>query len=209
MCNRYSILSKPEALRQAFNADRVIYTRGGYILPAPFFPSSTVPVIRQSPDIRELVDVPWGIPKGPHLATNARDDKVATTWRWYMHRRVVFPISQAIEPHYPQRSLYGEAIGKCQWWALSSATTPLLAVAGIAEFNFTGVAMFTTKGIGRYAEIHNKKPDDPRMPVFLTSQGEIDAWLDPDVGYEDARLLLKPPAEDFDLHAAPLPAEAS
>ncbi|MEM8783794.1 MAG: hypothetical protein AAGE65_13195 [Planctomycetota bacterium] len=53
----------------------------------------------------------------------------------------------------------------------------------------------TSRAEGNAAEVHNKKPDDPRMVAFLTEPKDADRCLSRDAGPDDVLDLLKPPPE--------------
>lgn len=55
--------------------------------------------------------------------------------------------------------------------------------------------MMTCRAEGVAAEVHNNKPDDPRMVVFLPDAEAVSAWLNPEAKFDDVRNLLNhPPA---------------
>ena len=188
MCNRYQVRVSARQIRGAFGVTREPFQPE----PGEYFPGSTVPIIRAVDGGRELAGVEWGIPLGKHRVTNSRDDKLDRTWGRFLSRRVVFPLSRAVEWRYPL-DLFGRAGGKPRPWVLYPADESIAAVAGIAAADDAGVSMMTCRAEGIAAEVHNKKPDDPRMVVFLTDPADVSRWLDPDAGGDDVMDLFKPP----------------
>jgi putative SOS response-associated peptidase YedK len=194
MCSRYHLRARPGDLKQAFDVHRFAFEQFKDI---EYFPGSTVPILRAAADgQREIIGLDWGIRLGRHRVTNSRDDKIERTWKRFMHRRVVFPLSRAVEWRYPL-DMFGQPTGKPRPWVLYPADESVAAVAGIAAPDDQGVSMMTCQATGLAAEVHNKNPDDPRMVVFLTEQADITRWLDHDVTPADAATLLKPPPEGW------------
>lgn len=191
MCANYQLKSSAEKLMEKLGPGILTFTPDGDIIGGNYFPKSTVPIVHADAGERTLAEAQWGIDLGRFHVTNSRDDKVGRTWKRYMGRRVVFPMNRAIEWKYPL--VDGKAKGKPKQWALYPADESLAVVAGIASKDYAGVSMMTCRANGIAAEVHNKKPDDPRMVVFLTESNDVDAWLDPDRDYEDVADLLKPP----------------
>jgi putative SOS response-associated peptidase YedK len=193
MCNRYQLRASAQQIRTTFG---LTSERFEIATPAEYFPGSIVPVIRAANGGRELAGVEWGIPLGKHRVTNSRDDKVDRTWGRFMSRRVVFPLSRAVEWRYPL-DMFGQPTGKPKPWVLFPADESVAAIAGIAAADDAGVSMMTCTAAGIAADVHNKKPDDPRMVVFLTEPDEVARWLDPDLGAGDVVDLLKPPPDGW------------
>lgn len=198
MCNRYQLRTSASEVAHLFGVTREAVED---LIPSEYFPDSSVPIVKTADDTRELAPATWGIRLGKHRVTNSRDDKVGSTWRRFMHRRVVFPMSMAVEWRYPL-DLYGQPTGKPAPWSLYPADESVAAVAGIA-CGGGDVSMMTCRAAGIAAEVHNKIPDDPRMVVFLAETADVDRWLDPDVDADDAMKLLRP-APDGWLAAEPL-----
>lgn len=193
MCNRYQVRASAKQIRQAFGVTSELFEPAN---PAEYFPGSTVPIIRAADGGRELAGVEWGIPLGKHRVTNSRDDKIDRTWGRFMSRRVVFPLSRAVEWRYPL-DMFGQPTGKPKPWVLYPADESIAAIAGIAAADDAGVSMMTCRATGIAAEVHNKKPDDPRMVVFLTEPNDIERWLDPDADADNVADLLKPPPDGW------------
>lgn len=203
MCHHYTLKTKTQLMREAFSIGRVLFTPHGDVIDAEYRPSATVPVIRQGsdPGSRELVPATWGIEMSVGRVMNSRDDRAHTTWRRFVERRVVFPVSRAVEPKYKvTRGLFGAPVvdgSASEPWALFPKDGSVAAVAGIAGPGMATVSMFTTAANKEYAEVHNKNPDDPRMVAFLMGPDEVDAWLDVDRSFGDVRGLLRPAPEGY------------
>jgi len=191
MCNRYQLQATSDGISRAFSLKDLAPDAP---LRGEFFPGKTVPVARQGGDGRELAGAEWGIRLGKHQVTNSRDDKIESTWGRFLDRRVVFPLSRAVEWHY-DLDMYGEPTGKPKPWVLYPADESIAAIAGIAGGG--GVSMMTCRATGIAAEVHNKHPADPRMIVFLTEPEEVERWLDPDAGEDDVVDLLKSPQDGW------------
>lgn len=199
MCAHYQLKTDRQKLLEAFGIHRDLFLPSGDVINSEYFPGRQVPMIRQGPDqfSRDLVPAVWGIDIGkPRLTFNSRDDRANTVWQRFLERRVVIPLSMAIEPHYRSTpSLFGPPVAADappEEWALFPIDGSLAAVAGIAGPDMACVSMFTTLGTGKYAEVHNKNPNDPRMLAFLAEPEDVDAWLDVDRTFKDVRQLLRP-----------------
>ncbi len=188
MCNRYQLTATPAAVRDAFSANP---TQPRLDFGREFYPGSAVPIIRTADAGRELAGAEWGISLGKHRVTNSRDDKLNIWGRFMGSGRVVMPLSRAVEWRYPI-DLLGQSHGKPAPWLLFPADESIAAIAAIQDRD-GGVSMMTTRATGIAAEVHNKKPDDPRMVVFLTEPQDVQRWLDPAAGRDDVVDLLRPP----------------
>ncbi len=187
MCIRYQLRGSVRRVREVFGVSRGLFEP---TLPAEYFPTQKVPVVRAGERGRELVGMTWGIELGRRRVTNSREDKLSSTWRRFVGRRVVFPVSRAVEWHY-ELDLLGEATGKPRPWAIERADGELSAVAGIASVE--AVSMVTCPGAGLYRDVHNKDPQDPRMVSYLVEPDDVARWLDPTLPFEAVRSLIKPP----------------
>jgi putative SOS response-associated peptidase YedK len=189
MCNRYQLRASIDDIRHSFGVTRETYQP---TLPGEFFPGSTIPIIKAAGDGRELAEADWGIQLGKYRVTNSRDDKLQT-WGRFMSRRVIIPLNRAVEYRYPI-DLLGQPNGKPTPWVLYPADESIAAIAGISDQD-GAVSMMTTKATGLAAEVHNKKPADPRIVVFLTEPKDVKRWLDPEAGRDDVVDLLRPPPD--------------
>ena len=211
MCNRYQLRSSSQQVRQTFGVTVELFEPE---YPSEYYPGRTVPVISPGDDGgRTLAPAAWGIPLGKHRVTNARDDKLGSTWKRFTTRRVVFPLDAAIEYHY-RLDLLGQPTGKPTPYAITRADGELSAIAGFASQPLgegpvdaddpaAAVTMLTCPGNDLYADVHNKNPDDPRMLVYLVEPEDVSAWLDPDRPFDELRDLVRPAPAGW-LTAAPL-----
>jgi hypothetical protein len=62
--------------------------------------------------------------------------------------------------------------------------------------------MMTCRANQFWSQIHNAKPDDPRMVCFLLDSQSIADWLDADQSYEAVNRLLRPLPDAEDLLVA-------
>jgi len=182
---------------------RVGHNRAAVYAPlSAIFPGHTAPVVRSADDgDRELVMMSWGfvLPQKDRAAkrvTNARDVKVRTSGFWRSsleERRCLVPVSSFSEPK-------GRSPAVWHWFGLDEARTPF-AFAGIWR-SFKG----RLKSDGEAVELQTYafltttpnavvKPVHPsRMPVMLSSEDEMDVWLEGSP--EEAFALARPFADD-------------
>ena len=172
MCNRYQLRSSIKSIRQAFGVTQELFEPS---LPAEYFPGSTVPVIRSAKGGRELVKAEWGIMLGKHRVTNSRDDKIGRTWGRYMSRRVVLPLSRAVEWKYPL-DLFGQPRGKPQPWVLYPADEGVAAIAAIADLSGGGHQHDdhpSYRHCGRGSQQEPRRPEDDRLPHRAAGGGTV------------------------------------
>lgn len=186
MCNLYSITKGQAAIAALF---RVARDRTGN-LPSMtgVFPDYAAPIVRMGVEGRELVMARWGMPS-PVFALKGRTTDTGVTnvrnassphWRrWLGQRnRCVVPFTSFSEY---ETTLDSKKVPV--WFALDESR-PLAAFAGIWT-NWTCVrktkegevtcdlyAFLTTDPNAEVAPVHPKA-----MPVILTTQEDIDTWL--------------------------------
>lgn len=186
MCNLYS-LSKGQAA--IIEMTRAMVDRTGNMPPLPgIYPDYQAPIVRNTPEGRELSYARWGMPspafalKGRNSdpgVTNVRNVKSPHWRRWLdVPSRCVVPFTSFAEPE----TLPG---GRKQnaWFALSP-DRPLAVFAGIWT-RWTSVrkvkegetvndlfAFLTTEPNAEVGAIHPKA-----MPVILTTPEDIERWL--------------------------------
>lgn len=183
MCNLYSI-TKGQAAIVAWT--RAMRDTTGNLPPLPgVFPDYLAPIVRNAPDgVRELAMARWGMPGplafGGAPITNIRNTK-SPHWRGWLkpQNRCVVPFTSFCE--------YADTKPRKTptWFALDEAR-PLAFFAGIWTA-WTGVrgtkanpvegvhqlfGFLTTDANSEVGTIHPKA-----MPVILTSQDEIEAWM--------------------------------
>ena len=181
MCNLYSITKGQQAIRQLTLA--MSDTTGNLPSMPAVFPDQAAPVVRNLPDGgRELALMRWGFPPPPNLGsqpvTNVRNVK-SPYWRGWLKPewRVVVPATSFSEYENTQPK-------KTPVWFALDESRPLFCFAGIwrpwtgtrkkaeGEMEYRLFSFLTTEANAVVAPIHPKA-----MPVILTSQDEIDAWL--------------------------------
>jgi putative SOS response-associated peptidase YedK len=180
MCNLYSITKGQQAIREF--ADATLDTSGN-LPPMPgVFPDYAAPVVRNTPDGRELTLMRWGFPPPPNLGTqpvtNVRNVK-SPYWRGWLKPewRVVVPATSfsEYEDTKPKKTPV--------WFALDESR-PLFAFAGIwrpwtgtrkkaeGEMEHRLFSFLTCAPNAVVGPIHPKA-----MPVILTTPDEIETWM--------------------------------
>ena len=187
MCNLYSITKGQAAIRELA---RAIRDRTGNLRPLPgVFPDYAAPIVRTTPDgVRELAMARWGMPspafalKGKKTdpgVTNVRNTKSPHWRRWLgVESRRVVPFTS-----FAENEVLPDGSRPPVWFALDESR-PLAFFAGIwtrwtsirkvkeGETTNDLFAFLTTEPNAIVAPIHAKA-----MPVILTTQEEIDAWM--------------------------------
>jgi len=183
MCNLYAMTSTQQAIREFTRATRDI---AGNLPPLPgIFPDGMAPVVFNgvSGD-RELTTMRWGMPCPPQFGSTAVTNiRNTASPHW---RRWLGPASRCLVP----------ATSFCEWedtkprktptWFALAEERPLFCFAGIwtswagtrgpkanlvaGEHRLFG--FLTTEPNAEVRAVHPKA-----MPVILTSQVEMDAWL--------------------------------
>ena len=200
MCNLYSMTANRDAIIKLF---RVGHNRAAAYEPMrAIFPGHVAPVVRPTDDgDRELVMMSWGFvlpqkDKAAKRVTNARDDKVqgSAFWRSSLEdRRCLVPVTSFSEPK-------GRSPAVWHWFGLDDERTPF-AFAGIWR-SFKGRLKPDNEAVElqTYAFLTTTpnavvKPVHPsRMPVMLSSEDEMDAWLRGSA--EEAFALARPYSDD-------------
>ncbi len=184
MCNLYSLTKGQSAIRDLFS---VRHDRTGNLPLFPsIFPDQAAPIVRSGADgERELVMARWGMPGPPQFGgrpvTNIRN-VASPHWRGWIgaRNRCVVPATSFCE--YADTTPRKTPI----WFALGE-DRPLFAFAGLwtrwrgvrgpksapveGEHELYGI--LTTDANAVVAPIHPQA-----MPVILTSQAEVDLWLE-------------------------------
>lgn len=185
MCNTYSMLSNPDAIRNFVDA-----LSGEFLnMPAFYgiFPDYTAPIVRNFRGKRELTYVRWGLPSLKWV-DNGKPDKGNTNirhpwfddWNGYLgpQNRCLVPVTTFAEPTKLDDGKSGNA-----WFSLDDRD-PLFFFAGFwtpwrgMRRKDEGVkdhdtfAFLTTKPNDVVGAIHEKA-----MPVILTTRDEVEAWL--------------------------------
>lgn len=205
MCNLYSHTSNLRAIIDLTRAMAVGYSVGN-LAPLPgIFPDYPAPIVRNTPDGRELAMVRWGMPS-PHFVlkgkktdpgvTNTRNTKSPHWRRWLgIENRCVVPFTSFSEfDHTPDPD--GKKRGDT-WFALDESR-PLAVFAGIHVTDWTSTrkvkegavtadlyGFLTCEPNAEVGAIHPKA-----MPVILTDPVEIETWLT--APWEEAVGLQRP-----------------
>jgi putative SOS response-associated peptidase YedK len=187
MCNLYSMMSNQEAIRAFSNFLKIATNAGNLPQIDGIFPDKMGPVVRNTPEGRELAMVRWGLPTPPEKITGNYDKGTTNVRRlWIPHwqqffgieNRCVVPVTSFAEPD--------QATGtKINHWFALSEDRPLFFFAGFWTPQFTSVravkegattndlyAFMTTDANAEMKRIHPKA-----MPVILRTPEEVEAWL--------------------------------
>jgi putative SOS response-associated peptidase YedK len=187
MCNLYAVTKGQQAIREL---TRAMFDRTGNLPPLPgVFPDYAAPIVRNTVDGRELAMARWGMPS-PVFALKGRNSDAGVTnvrntasphWR-----RWLAPESRCVVPFtsFSENETLPNGSKPPIWFALSE-DRPLACFAGIwtnwtsvrkvkeGETNNDLFAFLTTEPNALVGTYHPKA-----MPVILTSQGEIDVWME-------------------------------
>jgi putative SOS response-associated peptidase YedK len=187
MCNLYAVAKGQQAIREL---TRAMFDRTGNLPPLPgVFPDYAAPIVRNTVVGRELAMARWGMPS-PVFALKGRNSDAGVTnvrntgsphWRRWLapECRCVVPFTSFSEN---ETLLNGS---KPPIWFALSEDRPLACFAGIwtnwtsvrkvkeGETNNELFAFLTTEPNALVGIYHPKA-----MPVILTSQDEIDVWME-------------------------------
>lgn len=202
MCNLYSHTKGQKAIRDIANAmgGDWLDSAGNLEAQAGIFPDSVAPVVRETPQGRELLKMRWGFPSPPQAKSKYTTNVRKTTssfWKPWLkpEYRCLVPVTSFCE--YDWRS--GKAVPT--WFALD-ATRPLFFFAGLwrpwtgtrgtkkepAEGEHKVFAFLTTEPNAEVAPMHEKA-----MPVCLLDREARETWLN---GSVEEALALQGPSPD-------------
>jgi putative SOS response-associated peptidase YedK len=187
MCNLYSLTKSQDAIRRVTRAMR---DNTGNLPPLPgIFPDYEAPIVRTAEDgEREVTKARWGMPSPAFALQGRKVDKGVTNIRntssphW---RRWLVPSSRCLVPFTSSENDKGPD-GKAVpvWFALDEGR-PLAYFAGIwtswtltrkhaeGEVTLDVFGFLTTDANAEVGAVHPKA-----MPVILTRDEELDAWLE-------------------------------
>lgn len=180
MCNLYSITKGQQAIREFAGA--TLDATGNLASMPGVFPDYAAPVVRNTPNGRELTMMRWGFPPPPNIGsapiTNVRNVR-SPYWRGWLKPewRVVVPATSfsEYEDTKPRKTPV--------WFALDESR-PLFAFAGIwrpwtgtrkkaeGDMEHRLFSFLTCEPNAVVGPIHPKA-----MPVILTTQDEIETWM--------------------------------
>jgi len=199
MCNLYSLSKGQQAIREFVDAVRDL--TGNLPLLPGVFPDYSAPIVRNSPQGRELALARWGMPS-PAFALKGRNSDPGVTnvrnaasphWRRWLgaENRCVAPFTS-----FSENEVLPDGSRPPVWFALDE-TRPLAFFAGVwtrwtsvrkvkeGETTNDLFAFLTTEPNAVVAPIHPKA-----MPVILTTRAEVDLWLTAPV--KDALAMQRP-----------------
>jgi putative SOS response-associated peptidase YedK len=187
MCNLYSITKGPQAIRDFARAMR---DKTGNLPPIPgVFPDYFAPIVRNADDgARELTMARWGMPSPQSVSKGRNSDPGVTNirnvasphWRRWLgvESRCVVPFTS-----FAENEILPDGSRPPVWFAFEESR-PLAFFAGLWT-RWTSVrkvkegkttndlfAFLTTEPNAIIAPIHAKA-----MPVILTTEEEVDAWM--------------------------------
>ena len=186
MCNLYSLTKGPQAVR---DFTRAMLGDVGNMPPLPgIFPDYSAPIVRNRSDGRELVFARWGMPSPKSVIEGRKSDPGVTNirnvasphWRRWLgvESRCVVRFSS-----FSENEVLPDGSRPPVWFAFDESR-PLAFFAGLwtrwtsvrkvkeGETTNDLFAFRTTEPNAEVQAIHPKA-----MPVILTTQAEVEAWL--------------------------------
>lgn len=188
MCNLYSMMSNKEAVRAFAQFLRVTPNADNLKARPDIFANGYGPIVRATPEGRELATCRWGMPSSEQAIGTKNYDSGTTNIRrtWLPHwkpyldipNRCVVPATSFCEPDQVGRTF------KNQWFALDESR-PLFFFAGIWTPQWTSVrkvkegkttsdlyGFLTTDANKEVGQYHDKA-----MPVILRTPEEVEEWF--------------------------------
>jgi putative SOS response-associated peptidase YedK len=187
MCNLYAVTKGQQAIREL---TRAMFDRTGNLPPLPgIFPDYAAPIVRNTVEGRELAMARWGMPSPVFALKGRNNDPGVTNVRntasphW---RRWLAPESRCVVPFtsFSENETLPDG-GKPPIWFALGEDRPLACFAGIwtrwksvrkvkeGETENDVFGFLTTEPNALVRQYHPKA-----MPVILTTQDEIDTWVE-------------------------------
>jgi putative SOS response-associated peptidase YedK len=187
MCNLYAVTKGQQAIREL---TRAMFDRTGNLPPLPgIFPDYAAPIVRNAVDGRELAMARWGMPSPVFALKGRNSDPGVTNVRntasphW---RRWLGPANRCVVPFtsFSENETLPDGRKPPIWFALGE-DRPLACFAGIwtpwksvrkvkeGETQNDVFGFLTTEPNAVVRQYHPKA-----MPVILTTQDEIDTWME-------------------------------